>query len=219
VLDSIEKAHSRLTEIPPNGKDSIRAVFASAEGLFKLMFPNETRLTASAARRQLLPVVQRIYAGDPPALTSASKMVASFSEWVDGAHPYRHEHGSEEVAQPPLELAANLLSLGITNVRWLAELDAKSVTTAKGHTATEVSIDALNRACPVEIEKQARPGEGGPVVAYAVRPYPSGGGCYELDLYLAVDKCEGLREDSIITTPADTRWCRSTFAKMSPKHC
>ena len=48
VLDSIEKAHSRLTEIPPNGKDSIRAVFDSAEGLFKLMFPNETRLTGSA---------------------------------------------------------------------------------------------------------------------------------------------------------------------------
>jgi SagB-type dehydrogenase family enzyme len=36
------------------------------------------------------------------------------------------------------------------------------------------------------------PGDGGPVVAYAARPYPSGGGSYELELYLAVDKCEGL---------------------------
>jgi SagB-type dehydrogenase family enzyme len=35
-------------------------------------------------------------------------------------------------------------------------------------------------------------GEGGPVMTYAVRPYPSGGGSYELELYLAVDKCEGL---------------------------
>src|SRR5262249_7859846 len=35
-------------------------------------------------------------------------------------------------------------------------------------------------------------GAGGPVVAYAVRPYPSGGGSYELELYLAVDTCEGL---------------------------
>ena len=35
-------------------------------------------------------------------------------------------------------------------------------------------------------------GDDGPVVAYAARPYPSGGGCYELELYLAVDKCEGL---------------------------
>jgi SagB-type dehydrogenase family enzyme len=35
-------------------------------------------------------------------------------------------------------------------------------------------------------------GDDGPVVAYAARPYPSGGGSYELELYLAVDKCEGL---------------------------
>jgi SagB-type dehydrogenase family enzyme len=35
-------------------------------------------------------------------------------------------------------------------------------------------------------------GDDGPMVEYAVRPYPSGGGSYELELYLAVDKCEGL---------------------------
>jgi SagB-type dehydrogenase family enzyme len=31
-----------------------------------------------------------------------------------------------------------------------------------------------------------------PVVTYAVRPYPSAGASYELELYLAVDRCEGL---------------------------
>jgi SagB-type dehydrogenase family enzyme len=36
------------------------------------------------------------------------------------------------------------------------------------------------------------PGSGGPMLTYTVRPYPSGGGSYELELYLAVDKCEGL---------------------------
>jgi SagB-type dehydrogenase family enzyme len=32
----------------------------------------------------------------------------------------------------------------------------------------------------------------GPAIDYAIRPYPSGGGSWPLELYLAVDKCEGL---------------------------
>jgi SagB-type dehydrogenase family enzyme len=43
-----------------------------------------------------------------------------------------------------------------------------------------------------KFDSKVDPGDGGPVVTYAVRPYPSGGGSYELELYLAVDTCEGL---------------------------
>ena len=35
-------------------------------------------------------------------------------------------------------------------------------------------------------------GETSPMIDYAVRPYPSGGASYELELYLAVEKCDGL---------------------------
>jgi Cyanobactin oxidase ThcOx, len=48
-------------------------------------------------------------------------------------------------------------------------------------------------------------GEGGPVVEYASRPYPSGGGSWELELYLQSTNARDLHADSIITTPAVTR--------------
>jgi SagB-type dehydrogenase family enzyme len=41
-------------------------------------------------------------------------------------------------------------------------------------------------------EHAADLGDGGPIVEYTARPYPSAGAEYELELYLAVDRCAGL---------------------------
>lgn len=52
----------------------------------------------------------------------------------------------------------------------------------------------LDGAARVQSKWRGRPdlGGGGPMVAYAARPYPSAGASYELELYLAVNNCEGL---------------------------
>jgi SagB-type dehydrogenase family enzyme len=42
------------------------------------------------------------------------------------------------------------------------------------------------------LDPDADPAGGGPTLTHTVRPYPSGGASYELELYLAVDKCEDL---------------------------
>ena len=52
-------------------------------------------------------------------------------------------------------------------------------------------LDAAARVVS-QWESQGDFGDGGPTVGYAARPYPSAGACYELELYLAVDRCEGL---------------------------
>jgi SagB-type dehydrogenase family enzyme len=61
-----------------------------------------------------------------------------------------------------------------------------------------ITLEELSRfldstaALTSEVTSRSELGENGPSVTYALRPYPSAGAGYELELYLAVDKCEGL---------------------------
>jgi SagB-type dehydrogenase family enzyme len=50
----------------------------------------------------------------------------------------------------------------------------------------------LDGTARVQSRFEDRFDDASPAVEYAVRPYPSAGGSYELELYLAVDACEGL---------------------------
>jgi len=64
--------------------------------------------------------------------------------------------------------------------------DQRPITLAELSRFLENSARVLSKRGSVDL------GDGGPSVAYAVRPYPSAGASYELELYLAVHKCEGL---------------------------
>lgn len=124
TLAEFERAFRALDQIPPDGKLAVRSIFTALEALFRLMFPNAPRLGAREVTDHLTPFIARAYGNDLTAHRSANKLAASFREWVDGAHFYRHEQGQEEPAQPPETLAVQLVDQGTAFLRWLAELDA-----------------------------------------------------------------------------------------------
>jgi hypothetical protein len=120
--DAFEGAMNALAQAPPDGKAAIRAVFSAAENVFKLI-ASKDRLGMKEAD-DLGQIIDKLYASDGTARNSAKKMLNSFKDWVDAAHFYRHEPGTEDVAQPPLALAVYLVSTGASHLRWLAELDS-----------------------------------------------------------------------------------------------
>jgi SagB-type dehydrogenase family enzyme len=82
-----------------------------------------------------------------------------------------------------------------TPLSWL--LDARHSTRSfddqQPITVSELSC-FLHRTARVRSKWQSKLDPGGPVVAYSVRPYPSAGASYELELYLLVHSCSGLAQ-------------------------
>jgi hypothetical protein len=126
-LAAFERVSDELASLPPNGKDAWRAVFTAVEGLFRLMFPSATQLNAGAVETNLSGLLRKLYSSDPVALRAANKQLASFKDWVDASHNYRHEPGSEEPVQPPIDLAVLAISTGTAFLRWLIFLDQSSL--------------------------------------------------------------------------------------------
>jgi SagB-type dehydrogenase family enzyme len=88
--------------------------------------------------------------------------------------------GDREAASPAAKLLHERQStrnFDAANPITLAELSRFLDMAARVQSTAEASLD---------------PDGGGPMLAYTIRPYPSGGASYELELYLAVDRCEGL---------------------------
>jgi hypothetical protein len=123
VRSLYDESFAALDAVPPDGKAALRAAFFATESLFRLMFPPAHQLSGGEVQKHLEPLVTVIYP-NRPAVHLAQKLVASFKDWIDGAHFYRHEPGLEEPAQPPIELAIYMVSEAGGHLRWLAKLDA-----------------------------------------------------------------------------------------------
>lgn len=123
-LTRINEVDAALISSPPDYIKAIRSVFGANENLFKLMY-GTPRLDARSASEKIGKQLQMIYADHPTMQRSSAQVLKSFSGWIDAAHHYRHEEGSEEPSQPDAELAIVLLSEGTAFVRWLVGIDKK----------------------------------------------------------------------------------------------
>lgn len=123
VRTSLDEAYAALDQLPPDGKTALRQVFFSNESLFRLIFPKAHQLGKGEMQKHLKPAVDQKYSGQSPALHAAQKQLSQYIEWVSGAHFYRHEPGSEEPSQPPLEMAIHYVTSGTAWLRWLHNFD------------------------------------------------------------------------------------------------
>lgn len=119
---SVVKAYDALHGSPIQARDAIKHMFEANESLFRLLASRAPRLGASEARTHLQPIIDRQYDSDPVAKRSMQQMLASFSDWVDAAHHYRHAPGEGQPTEPPEEVWQLLMSQGGGFARWLSQL-------------------------------------------------------------------------------------------------
>ena len=120
-----DKSYNAFDVVPPEGKTAIRSIFASVECVFRLMFPDATRLAKDQVEKFLRPRIQTFVESDSVEGRATKKALESFLDWIEASHFYRHEQGTEEPNQPPLSLAVLLVANGANWLRWLAEIDQR----------------------------------------------------------------------------------------------
>ncbi|MHB0925857.1 MAG: hypothetical protein ACYC1F_05080 [Gallionellaceae bacterium] len=125
VLTAFEGAYSALDSEPQDTKQAVRLIFEAVEILAKLMQPKAARLDKQVIE-SICDRAKASYDGDKTASSVADKMFASFVDWMNGLHYYRHGQGVEETVMPPLDMAIFAISSGTGYLRWLIEIDAQS---------------------------------------------------------------------------------------------
>ena len=123
VAGNFQNAFIHLDQVPPDGRAAIRSTFGALEALFKLMFDRAPRLGGKELDQHLKPKLDTLYAPGSAHGRAVSRLLASFKEWVEAAHHYRHEPSGGDDSQPPLDLVVLMVSGGASYLRWLAEVD------------------------------------------------------------------------------------------------
>lgn len=117
ALEAFEAAHSAL--LASDTLNAVRRSFDAVENIFKLRF-GVPRLGASEINKHLTPLFAQAYSGRVG--HAAGRLAASFAEWANAAHQFRHAPGEAEPSPPTMDVAILMVSQAAANLRWLLEL-------------------------------------------------------------------------------------------------
>lgn len=123
VRAALQASFEKLEKSSPDGKGAARDMFEAAETLTKIMCDTGEALDTGFVEKRLKPLVQKLYGDDPRDNSTAARLLSSFSDWVNAAHPYRHGHNAEIPLSLPVDMAIMLMSEGAAFIRWLAAID------------------------------------------------------------------------------------------------
>ena len=122
VRHHIELGQRALDHTPPQTREAIRHTYEAVETLFKLAYPQESRLGPGEIMKRLKAEIEKIEAGTERVVQL--KLAEAFKEWVVSAQSYRHGQAVEEPDNPSISTTVLSVSTGLAFARWLAEIDA-----------------------------------------------------------------------------------------------
>jgi hypothetical protein len=117
--EAFDDAHRAL--LSTDLLSAVRRSFDAVENVFKLQY-NVPRLGVSEIKTKLTPVIAAHYTGR--VADAGNRLLASFGEWTNAAHQFRHAPGEADPSPPPTEIAILMVSQAATHLRWLLSLEA-----------------------------------------------------------------------------------------------
>jgi len=118
--DKFIEGVSILYSLDGNNGTAIYTIFQSLENIFRIIFPNVSRLGTKEIKEQLKKsTLETIYEGRN--INAMSRIVIAFCEWVNACHQYRHADGKLEKSDVPLDVAVLIISNGSAYLRWLLD--------------------------------------------------------------------------------------------------
>ena len=123
---SMQKAFGYMDGAQPDTRAAIVAAFGAVESMFKSM-TGAAQLTASNCLTPLKLLVDSHYGThDKPAARASHKIIASFADWIDACHFYRHAPGNRDPLQAPVEQCHLLVSQAASFLRWFVVMHSNS---------------------------------------------------------------------------------------------